>query len=43
MRIHFVDNFPLNFGVSYLSTTLKGAGHEVELHDWQFPEVEVYS
>jgi len=36
LRIAFIDNFILNFGVSYLSSTLKGNRHEVILFDWIF-------
>lgn len=35
MKILFIDNFPINFGVSYIATMLRLAGHEVELMDFQ--------
>ncbi|ABK44142.1 Radical SAM domain protein [Magnetococcus marinus MC-1] len=36
MKIVFVDNFSLNFGVQYLSAVLKAAGHQVELCNYLF-------
>ncbi|MBF0162054.1 MAG: radical SAM protein [Magnetococcales bacterium] len=36
MKILFVDNFILNFGVSYLSAILKEKGHQVELKTFIF-------
>lgn len=38
MKILFIDNFPFNFGVSYVATILRSGGHEVELLDFQLPK-----
>lgn len=38
MKILFIDNFPINFGVSYIATILRLGGHDVELLDFQLPK-----
>lgn len=45
MKVLFVDNFSINFGVMYLSSTLKEAGHSVELAHYpltKFNDIDQY-
>ena len=46
MNILFVDNFPVNFGISYNSSVLKNAGHDVQLLNYplsKWASADIYS